>query len=98
MIINYDGKWPNLCSGRLNVMLGGKLYKFGSNVIRSGGSCRCEFNTNENYVTKGEWHWSVKYVIMAIAYHLSHVNIERVAWDKVMEDLQALYKLRDTIQ
>ena len=34
----------------------------------------------------------------AIAYHLSHVNIERVAWDKVMEDLQALYKLRDTIQ
>ena len=58
MIINYDGKWPNLCSGRLNVMLGGKLYKFGSNVIRSGGSCRCEFNTNENYVTKGEWHWS----------------------------------------
>lgn len=35
--INYDGKWPNLCSGHLEVWIGNKYYDFGDYCMISGG-------------------------------------------------------------
>ncbi len=58
MKIDYDGKWPNLCSGRLNVMLGGELYEFGPRAIRTGGECHYYHSTGEIDVSEGPWKWA----------------------------------------
>jgi hypothetical protein len=35
--IKYDGDWPNLCSGHLEVWVGETYYDFGKYVLCSGG-------------------------------------------------------------
>ena len=53
--IKYDGDFPNLCSGRLEVWLDDEYYDFGEFVLESGGSCYWDSEENEEIVTAGEW-------------------------------------------
>ncbi len=53
MNIEYDGTFPNLCSGELIVKLGSKVWKM-YHVLSSGGGVSFDSNWNEN-VTSGEW-------------------------------------------
>lgn len=47
----YDGKYPNLCSGHLIVLIDNKKYDFGKYVLRSGGSS--DWKTGE--IETGDW-------------------------------------------
>lgn len=57
--IKYDGKWPCLCSGHLEVWIGEKYFDFGSHVLCSGGRiCR-----NENWdmwAERGPWYLDIE--------------------------------------
>lgn len=51
--INYNGKYPNLCFGVLEIKVNGKLYEL-MNVLSSGG--KCYFNDDGvEVLTKGDW-------------------------------------------
>ncbi len=51
--IEYDGKYPNLCSGELIVIIDGKKWFFGSALV-SGGSVTFDDEWSE-IVKDGEW-------------------------------------------
>ena len=51
--IKYDGKYPNLCSGHLEVWINGKYYDFGTHCMHSGGGVFYDYEEIE--VTSGEW-------------------------------------------
>lgn len=36
--IEYDGRWPNLCSGHLIIWIDDVKWDFGSHSLSSGGS------------------------------------------------------------
>lgn len=52
--IQYDGKYPNLCSGHLVVTIDGVVQDFGKYCLSSGG---CAYFTKdwEDVVEEGEW-------------------------------------------
>ena len=52
--IKYDGEYPNLCSGNLEVEIDGKNYRFPDYSLCSGGSIVCSSMNEE--VIKGEWN------------------------------------------
>jgi len=52
--IYYDGKYPNLCSGELIVILNDTPWEFGSHSLVSGGSVWFDDDWND-HVTSGEW-------------------------------------------
>jgi hypothetical protein len=52
--IKYNGKYPNLCSGKLIVIIDDKTYKFPDYCLRSGGSVRFDENWSET-VRQGKW-------------------------------------------
>ena len=54
--IKYDGKYPNLCSGNLIVVVDGEKWKFPSYCLSSGGYVSFDDDWNEEV---GEGKWSV---------------------------------------
>jgi hypothetical protein len=59
--IEYDGKWPNLCSGRLVVTIqrciiegADGVWDFGTHVLRSGGAAGCTPGGGE-FCMGGDW-------------------------------------------
>ena len=55
-IISYDGRYPNLCSGRLTLKVGGKEYATHPGVLcpGEGAECYCDENWDE-VVERGRW-------------------------------------------
>lgn len=53
--INYNGRYPNLCSGRLEVWIGEDYFDFGEYVLQSGGGV---FLDDEGYYFSecGDWY------------------------------------------
>lgn len=51
--IKYDGHWPCLCSGRLEVWINDKYWDFGKHVLSSGGYITRDFDAKEGL-------WSIK--------------------------------------
>ena len=56
MTIEYDGRYPNLCSGTLKVTIGPRTWEM-NHVLSSGGSVSFDSEWNEN-VSSGEWSLS----------------------------------------
>ena len=52
--IEYDGAYPNLCSGALIVTIGGKRWEFPPYCLSSGGSVWFDENWLE-HVSSGAW-------------------------------------------
>jgi hypothetical protein len=52
--IEYNGEYPNLCSGQLIVTIGKKRWKFPSYCLLSGGSVWFDDDWGE-HVESGEW-------------------------------------------
>ena len=52
--IEYDGRYPNLCSGCLTVTLDGHGWRFPDHCMRSGGSVQFDDDWQELVYT-GEW-------------------------------------------
>ena len=66
--VSYTGKYPNLCSGILTLLIDGVQCKFGHSFWdndndneeypsfwSSGGNCGFHNNYSESYVNTGEW-------------------------------------------
>ena len=53
--IQYDGKRPNLCRGRLVVIVDDKRYIFPEGCLSSGGSCGFTNNYENFYINHGMW-------------------------------------------
>lgn len=53
--VKYDGSWPNLCSGHLEVWINGKYWDFGKHVLISGGYITHNFDTKEGLWRIEEW-------------------------------------------
>jgi len=54
IIIYYDGKYPNLCSGNLTVTIDGIVWDFPDYCMCTGGSVWFDKEWND-YVAEGEW-------------------------------------------
>lgn len=52
--IKYDGYYPNLCRGHLEVWVDEKYYDFGEYCLISGGAVSFDENWEE-HITKGDW-------------------------------------------
>ena len=52
--IKYDGKWPNLCSGHLEVWIGETYYDFGTYILQSGG-CIKRNEDWDMWTEEGDW-------------------------------------------
>ena len=52
--IEYDGAYPNLCSGTLTAYVDGKKYNFPEYCLSSGGSVSFDDEWNEQ-ISEGEW-------------------------------------------
>ena len=52
--IQYDGEYPNLCSGNLIVTINGKEWHFVPHALHSGGCVSFDDNWSET-VTAGAW-------------------------------------------
>lgn len=50
--ISYDGKFPNLCRGKLLIRLYGQQWGL---RLKSGGSAHCYGSKNIEHITKGPW-------------------------------------------
>ncbi len=73
--IEYNGKWPNLCSGQLFVIVEGKRWDFGRCCLISGGRV---YKDDE-----GDWHthhdsWSIDEWPEDFPSHLEHDITEAV--------------------
>lgn len=55
MNIDYNGRYPNLCSGQLIVTIDGVEWRFPEYCLRSGGSCYFTNNYRDEHVKKGDW-------------------------------------------
>lgn len=53
MTIEYDGSYPNLCSGTLKITLGNKIWEL-SHCLSSGGSVSFDDDWSE-HVDSGPW-------------------------------------------
>ena len=75
MKIEYDGRWPNLCSGNLVVTLDGKRWEFPRSCLSSGGTAGC--SGSESYCTQGPWsinEWPEGFPEDKKQYTISEVN------------------------
>jgi len=54
IVINYNGEWPNLCSGKLGVIVDGRCWHFPEFCLQSGGEVTFDSDWNE-YASSGEW-------------------------------------------
>jgi hypothetical protein len=52
--IEYDGSYPNLCRGKLFIIIAGKKWEFPDYCLSSGGSVSFDDEWNEN-VASGPW-------------------------------------------
>lgn len=52
--IEYDGAFPNLCSGHLKVWIDDKLWDFGKYCLLSGGNIQRDDDWNM-WAVSGEW-------------------------------------------
>jgi len=52
--LNYDGAWPNLCSGKLSIAVDDTLWEFPDYCLSSGGSVSFDDQWQE-HVTEGPW-------------------------------------------
>jgi len=52
--IKYDGAYPNLCSGKLVVIINGEEWVFPDYCLSSGGSVTFDENW-EGHVSEGPW-------------------------------------------
>ncbi len=52
--IKYDGKWPNLCSGNLIIVIDGRVWPFPDYCLSSGGEVFRD-NNDDFKVTEGKW-------------------------------------------
>lgn len=89
--IEYTGRWPNLCSGKLTLEIDGERHTFGgdyfepSNFDRfwsSGGSVRHDRNYNYSTST-GEWYIDVNNIpeqFQKYAAEIDEVFNENVRW------------------
>lgn len=53
--IEYDGKYPCLCMGKLIVFINDVKYEFPNYCLKSGGECYFLNNYEDEVVTDGEW-------------------------------------------
>ena len=53
--VKYDGSWPNLCSGHLEVWVNGVYYDFGNYRLLSGGCVYFNSDMSESFVETGFW-------------------------------------------
>lgn len=53
--IEYDGQWPNLCSGDLTVIVDGKRWEFPKYTLIYGGSCSFSGDYSTSIVKEGDW-------------------------------------------
>lgn len=53
--INYDGKWPNLCSGKLVVTIDNIIYEFPDFCLYSGGRAYFSNGYRDEHIEKGQW-------------------------------------------
>jgi len=63
--VSYDGKWPNLCSGKLTLNIDGEVVCFHYDHSKeeghydsfwaSGGRCGFRNNYSESYIETGPW-------------------------------------------
>lgn len=53
--IKYDGEYPCLCMGHLEVWVDSKYYDFGEHCLSSGGSCTFSDDWTESIVEQGDW-------------------------------------------
>jgi hypothetical protein len=77
--IRYDGKYPNLCSGNLTVVVNGEEYEFPEHCMASGGSA---YINGDAHITSGPWsihEWPENfpeiyknYVLLAINEQVKH--------------------------
>jgi hypothetical protein len=51
--IEYNGKYPCLCSGILKVWIGDKMYEFDQYALSSGGYIAGDID--DMYAVKGDW-------------------------------------------
>lgn len=56
--IKYDGKYPNLCSGHLEVWLDNDYYDFGNHCLISRGYC----NYHSEEIREEEWELDLEMV------------------------------------
>ena len=54
IIVEYDGEYPNLCSGQLNVVIDGRRWVFPGHCMAPGGSVSFTDDWAE-VVTQGPW-------------------------------------------
>ena len=52
--IDYDGEYPNLCSGQLNITILGKVWEFPEYCMASGGSVSFTGDWEEE-IEDGPW-------------------------------------------
>lgn len=52
--IKYDGAFPNLCSGHLEVWIDDVYYDFGEHCLNSPGNVSCD--PYDDYEQKVEWY------------------------------------------
>ena len=53
--IQYNGKYPNLCSGKLIVTINGEPWEFPDHCMVSGGSVWFSNDYSEEHVNSGPW-------------------------------------------
>jgi hypothetical protein len=56
IVVKYDGEYPNLCSGNLEIEIDGQNYKFPKYCLSSGGYASFSENWEEEI---GEGKWSI---------------------------------------
>ena len=76
--IEYDGAYPNLCSGKLVVTINGKRWEFPAHSLRSGGMVGFIRN-GHSHVEEGDWNvreWPEGFPEESKAGVLSKINEE----------------------
>lgn len=53
--VSYDGDYPNLCAGTLVLKVDGKIIKFRSHALSSGGGAYFTNDYQDSHVDHGEW-------------------------------------------
>lgn len=78
--IDYDGKFPVLCFGKLSVTIDGREWKFPSNCLSPGG--QVGFDEGMSFVKKGPWEidqWPKDFPEI-LKLHVIHAVNEQVEW------------------
>ena len=92
--ISYNGAFPNLCKGELELKVNGELYTFGGSCLdnekkmymmfwHSGGECGYTKNYNEDIVLDGEWTICVEQLPQELQQYANEIDIlfnDNVSW------------------